>query len=256
MLYQGIIGEGSSPVEPEDLSPVLLWTNPSPTSEFAAERKVELDLTNYTGVIIEFKYTNDDDFVCNRTYVKKVDILNKKLTDNSNVYFGGGCGYTSSSGSWASRGRIILSVDNSGVTFGNGGYANSAANSFLIPIRIYGVKEYVVEPVVGDLLWTNARPNAELGRTEIPGNFSKYKSIIVKAKANTTSDYINEFNISKSSSAYSGGMCFVASGQANLYRIVIFTDEKITISAGSYETSGTSSDRNNVAIPLEIYGIE
>ena len=146
MLYQGIIGGGSSPVEPVDLSPVLLWTNPSPTSEFAGQ-KVELDLTDYSGIIVEFRYTNDVDFVCNRTYVKKVDILNKKLTDDSNAYFGGGCGYTSTSDSWASRGRIISSVDNTGVTFGSGGYANSVANSFIIPIKIYGVKEYVVEPV-------------------------------------------------------------------------------------------------------------
>ena len=180
MLYQGIIGGGSSPVEPEDLSPVLLWTNPSPTSEFASERKVELNLTDYTGVIIEFRYTNEDDFVCNRTYVKKVDILNKKLTDNSNVYFGGGCGYRNPSGSWASRGRIISSVDDTGVTFGSGGYANSAADSFLIPIRIYGVKEYVVDSNLGGEIETLAFENYHASNYKAQG--SKLSTITKNGK--------------------------------------------------------------------------
>ena len=240
MLYQGIIGGGSSPVEPVDLSPVLLWTNPSPTSEFASQT-ISLDLTEYVGVIVEFITTAGTNALGSRLYCKK--------TDN---YGNLGAGFTSDNG----HARNVLSVNNTGIEFGNALVATSQTNNSVVPIKIYGVKEYVVEPVVGDLLWTNASPNAELGRTEIPGDFSKYKSVIVKAKANTTSDYISEFNIFKSSSGYSGGMCFVGLSQANLYRIVIFTDEKITISAGSYETSGTSSDRNNVAIPLEIYGIE
>ena len=69
MLYQGIIGGGSSPVEPVDLSPVLLWTNPSPTSEFAAQT-VSLDLTEYNGVIVEFnKSTNNQKLEIGRAHV-------------------------------------------------------------------------------------------------------------------------------------------------------------------------------------------
>ena len=69
MLYQGIIGGGSSPVEPVDLSPVLLWTNPSPSTEFAAQT-VSLDLTEYAGVIIEFHQNNTQSYGT-RTHIKK-----------------------------------------------------------------------------------------------------------------------------------------------------------------------------------------
>ena len=130
MLYQGIIGRGSSPVEPVDLSPVLLWTNPSPGTEFAAQT-VSLDLSEYAGVIVEFNAnTNTSNYpTCTRVFCKKSDP----------EYFGGGAVPAS-----GALGRT-LRITNEGVFFGNGFSAASTANDTAIPTKIYGVKEYVVD---------------------------------------------------------------------------------------------------------------
>ena len=132
MLYQGIIGGGSSPVEPEDLSPVLLWTNPNPSSAFGAQT-VSLDLTDYTGVIVEF--INDDvNYTRSRVYAKKSDSFNSYPI---------GAGYVSNTNAYS---RNIVNVSDTGVQFSDGA-TTSAQNQFVIPFKIYGVKEYVVEPV-------------------------------------------------------------------------------------------------------------
>lgn len=128
MLYQGIIGGGSSPVEPVDLSPVLLWTNPSPTTEFTAQT-VSLDLTEYAGVIVEFNHGDTRQYVSSRVYVKK--------TDNFSNKFGGGFVVD------AAYAKNILALNDEGIQFDNG----SPNNTSCIPYKIYGVKEYVVEPV-------------------------------------------------------------------------------------------------------------
>ena len=137
MLYQGIIGGGSSPVEPEDLSPVLLWTNPSPTSPFEAQT-VNLNLADYAGVIIEFNLSIVRTYTISRVYVKK----SENLSHESAYYFGSGSGLNNNSNS-----RGISAVNNEGISFLNSYEGSTVNNETLIPTKIYGVKEYVVEPV-------------------------------------------------------------------------------------------------------------
>ena len=128
MLYQGIIGGGSSPVEPVDLSPVLLWTNPSPTSEFDAQ-KISLDLTEYAGVIIEYYTNSTDQTICSRVYVKKDDTRN-------------GAGFFDSTYNYCRN----VTIDNTGVTFTVAKYKQyETINASILPYKIYGVKEYVVD---------------------------------------------------------------------------------------------------------------
>lgn len=131
MLYQGIIGGGSSPVEPQDLSPVLLWTNNNIGTPFTAQT-VNLDLTDYAGVIVEFNRSasSDAQTFANRSFIKKGE-----------TGLGGGNTVAVTA---ASRN---VSCSNTGVTF-EGGYSGTTANdNAVIPTKIYGVKEYVVEPV-------------------------------------------------------------------------------------------------------------
>lgn len=236
MLYQGIIGGGSSPVEPEDLSPVLLWTNPNPTTNFAAQT-VSLDLTDYSGVIVEINKSGTSQILTTRVYAKK--------TDDFSVF---GCGYIAD----VSIARNILAVNDTGVQFG----AVNTGTEVCIPYKIYGVKEYVVEPVVGDLLWTNQNPTTALSTTEIDGDYSKYKSIRVKAKVTSADTFASEFYIAKSTSANAAGISFTALGIADYYRNIIFTDSKITIDSGHEATRGAVTIVDTAAIPLEIYGIE
>lgn len=130
--FHAIYGQGEAPApEPQDLSPVLLWTNPSPTSAFTAQT-VNLDLTVYTGVIVEFYHGDAQQYVSSRVYVKKTDDFSKK--------FGGGFVVD------AAYAKNILALNDEGIQFDNGSPNNTAC----IPYKIYGVKEYVVEPVGGN----------------------------------------------------------------------------------------------------------
>lgn len=160
MLYQGIIGGGSSPVEPENLSPVLLWTNPSPTSEFAA-KTVSVDLTNYEGVIVEYEESTSISEIISRVYCKR----------NENIRFG--CGYTFDS---SARSRN-LSINDNGVTFSDAYIQTEKNNTYLVPVKIYGVKEYVVEPNYGkhNIEWTATNSPYEL-ETDKPVQMIYFKN--------------------------------------------------------------------------------
>ena len=126
MFYHALTGNGGT-TPTEDLEPVLLWTNPSPNSNFAAQT-VSLNLTDYSGVIIEFNKADTSQILTTRVYAKK--------TDNFSIF---GCGYIADTG----IARNILAVNNTGVQFG----AVNTATAVCIPYKIYGVKKYVVEPV-------------------------------------------------------------------------------------------------------------
>ena len=135
MLYQGIIGGGSSPVEP--VEPVLLWTNPSPTSNFGTEGQinyVEADLTNYECVIIEYYHNTSD----TRTgfFMNKVSDL--PLSANGNQI---GLG-TSYSGIGVCR-PVVKNSDNKlgfyGAVDGKG-----TGLSYCIPVHVYGINGLAV----------------------------------------------------------------------------------------------------------------
>lgn len=131
MFYHALTGNGGT-TPTEDLEPVLLWENSNPSAKFAGQT-ISLDLTDYAGVIIEC-YTNVSTLVvCSRGYIKK--------TDNVNI----GVGTVYGSDNYA-RGRRC-NVTNDGVVFYDGRTGSDTSNDAVIPYRIYGVKEYVVEPV-------------------------------------------------------------------------------------------------------------
>ncbi len=165
MLYQGIIGGGSSPVEPVDLSPVLLWTNPSPTADFAPQT-VNLDLSKYAGVIVEF---NSDSYgiLSSRSYLKKNEVINT-------TYFGAGFAKDTDGG----VGRRYT-INDTGVTFEIGYYLNNSNNGVAIPTKIYGVKEYVVEPV-GPLKTATKTYGVSVGTslTDIGTTFDELSEIV------------------------------------------------------------------------------
>lgn len=164
MLYQGIIGGGSSPVEPVDLSPVLLWTNPNTRSEFIAQT-VNLDLTDYAGVIVEFYLASESEqrqFVASRVYVTREDA--------TKAAFGGGAMLSFGSSSSLQRN---VKMNDTGVIFGEG-YVDATVTSYaMIPYKIYGVKEYVVEPVTSKKIVPSdyVNFNASTGFTAVVGTY-------------------------------------------------------------------------------------
>lgn len=134
MFYHALTGNGGT-TPTEDLEPVLLWENSNPSAEFAGQT-ISLDLTDYAGVLVEFERSIALNDIISRAYIKK---------DDYNVV-GFGAGNSGGYGSATSAAGRSVKVDNNGVVFGNG-YSKAEDNSAFIPVKIYGVKSYVVEPV-------------------------------------------------------------------------------------------------------------
>ena len=237
MFYHALTGNGGT----EDLEPVLLWENSSPTTAFAAQT-ISLDLTDYTGVIIEFNESDVMQNLAGRLYCKK--------TDNYSRFVG--VGYVAPAQSQVSTSaRCVIKVDNNGVEFGNSATNNLGNNqAILIPIRIYGVKAYIVEPQIGDLLWHNDNPTTALSSTNAAGDYSKYSKIYVEAKATKTNNYKLAAIIEKND-AYKPGLAF-----GTTYRTMSFTASNIKIDNAIYvnNQSIASADNNNIIV-TDIYGI-
>ena len=107
---------------------VLLWTNSNPSSNFAAQ-KVSIDLSNYDGVIIEFRSKRDNKLL-NITKLGKNELVENFGSGNTNN---------------ESRTRNINAIDDTGITFSDG-YLNGIANSgHVIPNKIWGYREYMKE---------------------------------------------------------------------------------------------------------------
>lgn len=125
-----IIGGGSGgDIDPSDLEPVLLWTNSSPTSSFAAQT-ISLNLSDYAGIIIELNDAINVQEIYSRGYIKVGD-------SNTNV----ACGIKHGNSDLV---RIVTATS-SGVTISDAYNNGSAANGYAIPARIYGVKKVLVE---------------------------------------------------------------------------------------------------------------
>ena len=118
---------------PEDKAnaPVLLWTNASPTSEFAAQT-ISLALDNYDEVEIEFKHSSSASY-------KRIEKVKKGESSRSSIVTG-----SSTSGEYMAAVIRTANVTASGVTFGNGNLANQSSykegSSYMVPTKIYGIK--------------------------------------------------------------------------------------------------------------------
>lgn len=118
---------------PEDKAnaPVLLWTNASPTSEFAAQT-ISLALDNYDEVEIEFKHSSS-------TSYKRIEKVKKGESSRSSIVTG-----SSTSGEYMAAVIRTANVTASGVTFGNGNLANQSSykegSSYMVPTKIYGIR--------------------------------------------------------------------------------------------------------------------
>lgn len=108
----------------------LLWTNPSPTSAFAAQT-VSLDLSDYDAVEIE-------------TLLSVGGMTTTRTTDVGQMGEVGGLG---SAGATYCR---MATVATSGITFTEGKTNGTTNNANAIPLRIYGIKyERVNPPQIG-----------------------------------------------------------------------------------------------------------
>lgn len=101
----------------------LLWTNASPTSDFA-KQTISLNLSNYKMVYIVIRRSTTNNNLHNSLVVKK----------------GEGGFIFAYLGGYGLLYREIESVSNSGVNFGVGVMIGNTDNQYGIPIYIYGIK--------------------------------------------------------------------------------------------------------------------
>lgn len=105
---------------------VPLWTNPSPTSSFAAQT-ISIDLNAYAWFAIETRWSTSSDLVI-PLCIYKVDESRHiiSLTNDASNRTGGR--------------QFAYSITNKAITFEGGYYNGSSSNANVIPIAIYGVK--------------------------------------------------------------------------------------------------------------------
>lgn len=114
----------------------LLWTNASPTSEFAAQT-VSLTLSGYDAVEIEYcygsSYTNAvETGIYKKSYTQQYMTCHGDIKTNNKGYY---------------ISQRLVTVTASGITFGKGTYKNISAaangaegNVYCVPLKIYGIK--------------------------------------------------------------------------------------------------------------------
>ena len=114
----------------------LLWTNASPTSEFASQT-LSLSLSEYDAVEIECCYGSSYTNVV-ETGIYKKSYTQQYMTCHGDIK-------TNNTGFYISQ--RLVTVTASGITFGKGTYKNISAaakgaesNNHCIPLKIYGIK--------------------------------------------------------------------------------------------------------------------
>ena len=125
---QGAIDEVVAQQQPSSLT--LLWTNDNLQTAFQP-KKITLDLTNYSAVGVVFISETGTPIRMTNMFT-----LIKDIAYGEGSCVGGVLQYTKS--------RVIQSVTNTGVDFGNGynatNSANATNNAAMIPAYIYGIK--------------------------------------------------------------------------------------------------------------------
>ena len=143
---------------------VLIWTNPSPTTSFSAQ-KVALDLSKYDGVIIEYAFSTTKSQVASRIKLEK------------NISYAHGGGYFDTG---VGNARNVTVIDDTGVTFTENKDTNTT-NNINIPLKIYGYRQYEAETLTSSV---TDQKNGTANTDVIIGK-SNY-AMIARYGANTT----------------------------------------------------------------------
>lgn len=109
--------------------PTLLWSNESPTSNFAAQT-LELDLSGYSHVLIENSVTSGS----SNTYIRRTELFQKGFTATM---------FNASHFTWMCSRRATVSDTGIVFTTGKYGYVGESGQGdgaqYCIPTKIYGV---------------------------------------------------------------------------------------------------------------------
>lgn len=101
----------------------LLWDNPNPTANFSPQT-VSIDLTPYTILLVQSK------LIASESTLGPMCVISKSSNQQRCIITGLDQGVFT---------RIITSVTDTGIAFGNG-YSNSTSGSeYCVPVKIYGI---------------------------------------------------------------------------------------------------------------------
>lgn len=133
-----IIKDDGSVIEIPDPNPVLLWTNASPTSAFAAQT-VAVNGTGYSGYLVEVGGVRNETSNSGSLNITFVPMNSAYKAVSSQSYL------NSSEANPFYYMRMVTSATENGITFSTGSYGKPATGSmagtnYAIPTRIWGVK--------------------------------------------------------------------------------------------------------------------
>lgn len=192
----------------------LLWTNPSPTSSFAAQT-IPLDLSNYDAIEIIIRSDTANTY----TLAPIVTEVGKGgIAFNSTAYNSGRQFTTTTSG-----------ITFTGATYYSayGNWSTTSTNA-LIPVKIYGIKyERVLPPAMDALEWKLKGTASGNTAVDMPTDYNEimlvatgystfYFTVIVPKADISSSIIYPRFAFIYSASNYCGGYFKVNNSTANL----------------------------------------
>ena len=242
----------------------LLWTNPSPGTEFAAQT-IELDLSEYDSVCIEYRpfysYSGTKSVTApvGTTALGDLSMSNLGLVNGTNTY----------------NGFRHMEITETGINVQQGYNHSAADNRSVIPVRIYGVKNKIniTTPVVTDkgqhtdLLWENAVPSAGFAAQTLELDLSDYDAVEIAYYGQIAGSLSLNFYGLKSEiclkNEYSSldSIAFIGASNTSGYaftRNLQVLDTGIIFDSGysGYTDGSGGASSTQAGVPCKIYGIK
>lgn len=272
VFYSCFVG-GDSGAEGAKFEETVLWTNPSPSADFAAQDvTLSDDINNYDFIAVDIKYlkTSADTELIGKVYYKVSDY--KTFAGSAGSPIGVCVQVYNVSYAYLLR-RVFLYKSDTELTFGHcflGGDTN-AYNNFGIPMHVYGCKviPQITPVVAGDMeetvLWENSSPSSTYGGGDVTlsDNVNNYDYIAIDFNLNYTQsqyqtvmgkvyysvDDYKQLN-APASNVKTGIFGFSYSASAPAYRQFYYKSDTV-LTFGIGYAGGTAA---GWVIPLHVYG--
>ena len=236
-----------------------LWTNSSPTSDFATQNVTLSDsIDNYKYIKIVWKAYKS------ATTTSSVIVLVNDFKSFNYVanYTVGSLASNNSSNQPYARRYVYVSDTVIGFHDALRIYAAATSNDMAIPLEILGLNELDHGGMIVDPLWTNPNHTSAFVAQTVSLDLSNYDAVLIDGVYG--SSYIphsgntraNTFYIEKGQS-YDACYGWVLSGNLWVtYRNTTVNANGVVFGGGYYYNNTTRTAQNTSAIPMAIYGVK
>lgn len=246
-------------------SETSLWTNASPTSDFAAQTvTLSEGMSNFKYLAIEYKANKT--LTETARVVVSVEDMAKLVSGNYvlQMRIGG-----TNSNNTASYTRSFLKASDTSITF-NTAYASNTqatANSMAIPLEILGLNELDTgKRFTETSLWTNSSPTSAFASQTVSLSESIENFDYIKIKFKYANGYdifstpivlVSDFKTFQANSQRSGaGMGGIFDASNNMYaRSYWYVNNTSVQFSAAYRLNSTTAYNDNL-IPMEISGLK